>query len=233
MLQCRTCLGPLPFPWLSPCTPCLRTHDGEGPSWGGSELAQGRSAMSFAGHSYRVFKQWKISPTVRLNDWARALATGSTELEWMGTHADVIVPMPQSLQRSFELGHWPAGTLAGWITRDLGLPLKNLLKPHRSGSQARRSLPDRHTVEMNFEARTDPGSRHQRWLLVDDVRTTGATLEAAARALRRMGARGPISAWTLGFRPVLKRGPQGVQAPLRSHPIQTRSHRGPEHLWQA
>jgi predicted amidophosphoribosyltransferase len=229
MLPCRVCLEPVPFPWLSPCSTCLLpSEDPPARLWQGEEIAVGRSARSFCGSSYRVFKEWKARPTRRLVQWARAGSSRASELDWIRDHADLLIPMPQGHRRSIELGHWPAGMLALWISKALNLPVRALLRPHQSGRQALRSLSDRHRSSMIFSGANQAQGLFQagaaRWLLIDDLRTTGATLEAAARALRGHGARGPIAAWTLGFRPVIPRTQPAVRGRHRTHPSGTQFH---------
>jgi ComF family protein len=108
--------------------------------------------------------------------------------------ADLVVPVPLHWRRLFLRRYNQAGLLASMVSRDSGLKLApDLLRRRRwTGSQA--GLPARErrrNVRLAFDV-------HPRWaeelqdksvLLVDDVLTTGATVEACARALERGGAR--------------------------------------------
>ena len=101
--------------------------------------------------------------------------------------ADGVVPVPLHAKRERERGFNQADDLA----RGLGLPVIPLLRRVKStrpqvelAASARRL-----NVEGAFEVIDLPGRPPQVLVLVDDVTTTGATLEACARVLREAGAR--------------------------------------------
>lgn len=115
-------------------------------------------------------------------DAARRLAGGAP---------DFVAPVPMHPARLRERGFHPAGELARAVAKTLGVPVdRRALRPLRAtASQTgldRRAR--RRNVEGAFAAR--PGLRGVACVaLVDDVVTTGATLAACARALRRAGVR--------------------------------------------
>src|SRR5260221_7684489 len=109
-----------------------------------------------------------------------------------GLDADVVVPVPLHRNRERERGYNQADLIARPLARRLKLP-------HRAVLLVRtRPRPDKHvlSLEERWESvrgafATRPGSQvdNLRVLLVDDVMTTGATLDACARALRAAGAK--------------------------------------------
>lgn len=198
MPQCRICQTRSLTIWHSPCQGCL-AHAPAMPSGAGS-------AAILTGIPYRVFKQWKIRPTPRLDRWAKNLALTRCQLDWVRDRADYLHPIPQAPQRSRELGHWPAGDLARWLGRETGLPVIQLLHPHQQGQQGRRSRCERQARLLHLEPLRQspvfrlPITRSARILLIDDIRTTGGTLRAAQESLAVLGFENVYS-WTLGLRP--------------------------------
>jgi len=109
--------------------------------------------------------------------------------------ADVVVPVPLHRQRERERGYNQAALIAKPLAKRLGLPYKSVLLTRI------RPRPDKHL--LSYEERwesvrgafaTRPGSQvdNLRVLLVDDVMTSGATLDSCAKTLRGAGARSVI-----------------------------------------
>ena len=109
--------------------------------------------------------------------------------------ADVVVPVPLHRQRERERGYNQAALISKPLAKKLKLPHKAVLLMRT------RARPDKQvlSLEERWESvrgafATRPGSQvdNLRVLLVDDVLTTGATLDACARALRDAGAKAVI-----------------------------------------
>ena len=102
---------------------------------------------------------------------------------------DVIVPVPLHRSRLRQRGYNQAQLLANGVSTELGLPLEpNLLVRVRQGKTqvGSHAMERQANVRDAFEAaRLSPGLRV---LLVDDVTTTNATLDAATSALKQAGA---------------------------------------------
>ena len=107
--------------------------------------------------------------------------------------ADAVVPVPLHALRAWQRGFNQADDLA----RELDLPVWRVLKRRRHGPpQATLPAAQRHgNVRSAFALRRERSARRQARLhnrvvvLVDDVMTTGATLEACARVLLDAGVR--------------------------------------------
>ena len=109
--------------------------------------------------------------------------------------ADVVVPVPLHRERQRERGYNQAALISKPLAKKLRLPHKAVLLMRT------RARPDKQvlSLEERWESvrgafATRPGSQvdNLRVLLVDDVLTTGATLNACARALRDAGAKSVI-----------------------------------------
>lgn len=102
---------------------------------------------------------------------------------------DAVVPVPLHGTRLRERGFDHVAILGRALARILGVPLRpeRLRRLRATPSQAGLDAAGRmDNVRGAFAARPDSG--RPRVLLFDDVRTTGATLEAAASALHASGA---------------------------------------------
>jgi len=103
---------------------------------------------------------------------------------------DAVIAMPMHWRKRWERGFNQAELLARPIVRRYGLKLANNLRRARyTTAQAGLSESNRQANAKNsFSLRRPEELRGKRILLVDDVFTTGATLRAAAAALKQAGA---------------------------------------------
>ena len=102
------------------------------------------------------------------------------------------VPLHESRVR--ERGFDQAGLVAQWAGNIFGIPHETFLhRTHKSAPQARTSHEERKVGEMDGMFAVIPGaSIPPHVLLCDDVFTSGATMDAAARALKEAGA---VTVW--------------------------------------
>jgi len=129
-----------------------------------------------------------------------------------GLLAEAVTWAPTSPQRRRRRGFDQAELLARALGRDIGLPAFPLLKRVDAAGQTGRSRSQRFCAPA-FAARRSPPPAV---LLVDDVITTGATLQAAANCLVKAGAE-RVDAVVAGATPLpSSRKPSGV-ATMRSH----------------
>jgi ComF family protein len=108
--------------------------------------------------------------------------------------ADVIVPVPlhyaRLASRGFNQSAWLAEALSQWTGVPVSIDaLKRTRRTPTQGGLSARAR--RRNVAGAFELRPSRAGHVEgkRVLLIDDVLTTGATLSACTRALKRAGAR--------------------------------------------
>jgi len=113
--------------------------------------------------------------------------------------ADVIVPVPLHRSRLRERGYNQAALLAQALGNEIGLPVRKdwLVRTRATPPQVGLDASERKmNVAGAFHCRDGDAVAGCRVLLVDDVCTTGATLESCSLALRQAGARS-VWAFTL------------------------------------
>ncbi len=140
-----------------------------------------------------LLKYERITPLVR--PLGERLAAAAAEMAGF----DAIVPAPLHWRRRWERGFNQADLLARETSRRIGVPLdRRLLRTRPTPPQAGLSASERRrNVRGAFRAAGERGGiRGKKLIVVDDVMTTGATLEACARALKRAGAE-QVAALTL------------------------------------
>jgi competence protein ComFC len=154
-----------------------------------------RSYAAYDGALVRAIVMLKFERMEPLGAWFadRLVEVALGEAETFAV--DVVVPVPLHFERERERGYNQADLIAKPLARRLGLPYRAVLLMRT------RPRPDKQVLSLSerWESvrgafATRPGSQVDklRVLLVDDVVTTGATLDACAKALRGAGAKSVI-----------------------------------------
>lgn len=170
---CARCGAPTAWP-VERCRECA-----------GRRLAfvRARAAVEYDEAIRRVVAGWKERGLRGLAVWAAEIVRETLPRP----DVDCIVPIPADRDRWLKRGHHAASGLARELGTCWDLPVEPLLVRTRP-STPQRGLDDtarRRNVRGAFRARAAPATV----LLVDDVYTTGATVNAAASLLRKAGAR--------------------------------------------
>lgn len=150
-----------------------------------------RAVMTYDDYARRLVGGLKYADRGDLAPWmARWMATAGRELL---ADCEIVIPVPLHRLRLHRRRANQSAELARNIARLAGLDYQPqaLLRHRRTRQQVGLSSLERaRNVQGAF--RVDPRQRmvieNRRVLLVDDVHTTGATVRACSRALRRAGA---------------------------------------------
>jgi len=117
------------------------------------------------------------------------------------SEATIIIPVPLSARRRLERGFNQAETIAAVIASETGLRVETGVLERTAHTAIHRVAMDRKAREMSvakaFKLSQPEKSKGKDILLVDDVLTSGATVSACARILKKGGAR-TIRVFTLG-----------------------------------
>ena len=143
---------------------------------------------------YRFKYEGKAKLAGPLGEWMAERFPHFPELR----SATLLVPVPLHPHRLRERGFNQAELLAQVLSKKLGIPTRTILRRIRpTHPQWNLDRKKRLTnVSDAFEPAQPEKLQGESVLLIDDVATTGSTLEACAGALRRAKA-GKVWAWTL------------------------------------
>ncbi|HLF79523.1 MAG TPA: ComF family protein [Dehalococcoidia bacterium] len=194
---CATCFDGLPLAdgprcdvcWLPVWSAYCRACETNEPAF--SAL---RSAFRYTGevrtlvHAFKYGGQSSLAPSLAA-PMLDACVTG-------GLRADVVVPVPVTGLRRRTRGYNQAGLLAAELARALDLPATEALRRRGfAGQQARSASAEerRRNVAGVFAVAKPEAIEDRRVLLVDDIATTCATLDACAQRLLDAGARDVVA----------------------------------------
>ena len=136
-------------------------------------------------HRFKYDREFSLR--LPLAEWA---AEGLADERLRARPFDAFVPVPLHHARFREREFNQAGELARLLSRRTGVPLLNALRRIRYTST--QTVLDRHERMENlrnaFRVRHSPAVQHRHLVLVDDIFTTGSTVDECARVLRAAGA---------------------------------------------
>lgn len=158
----------------------------EKPSFDGA-----RSAVRYEGVAGEALRQLKYEHALWLAPDLAEILYRCLQAEFPSLEFDQVVPVPLHHVRQRERGYNQSAVLAEELGKKLGLKAScsTLRRNRPTSTQTNLTAPQRlSNVKNAFEPRKGKRLSGKRILLVDDVMTTGATVNACAKALKTGGA---------------------------------------------
>ncbi len=143
------------------------------------------------GRVQRLLHKLKYKGAQELGDHLGQLYGSVLSENFYAPHFDLILPVPLHKQKLRKRGYNQADSFARGLARAMEIPWssKVLMRVMHTETQTKKSRFERwQNVEQVFRVRDAQLVNTKRVLLVDDVMTTGATLEACALVLLEAGA---------------------------------------------
>lgn len=181
-LRCAGCGAP-GSPWCSLCADSLLASTTSHRQSGAVERLTVLAADT--GPVGRLVRRWKDGPDASLSGIIAGLGRVAAASLPSGSEPSMVTWVPSARGRRRSRGFEPGRVVAGGVGRHLGVRPVRLLRRLDSATQRGRDASHRQT-DIRISSR---GRVMGDVLLVDDVVTTGASMQVAADALRRSGAR--------------------------------------------
>ena len=155
----------------------------------------GRTNITAATAFYYFQKKSKVQELVHALKYRNRTEVGTTIGEWIGAALteshnfngiDTIVPVPLHPRRLRTRGYNQSDFIAAGISKAIKVPIINkvLIRSSYTGTQTKLGKFNRwENVKEIFQLKDPEAIKGKHILLVDDVITTGATLEACANVL--------------------------------------------------
>ena len=147
------------------------------------------SAFNYQGSVPDLITRWKYQGMIELTDYiAKLVAELTAKGKLSMPDHDLVTVIPSHWQRRLTRGFDPVWLLANALAKKglVDRPLSTLKASKRMPYQHLKRLDERHISSDHFQATESVFGK--KTLLLDDVVTSGSTLNAAAAALRSAGA---------------------------------------------
>jgi ComF family protein len=189
--RCPTCAAPTPGPWS--CGRCIKRP----PAYNRVVVA-----LDYLSPVDFLITGLKYGRNLAA---ARVLALPLARLLESEPYPDIVIPMPIAVSRLRERGFNQASEIARHVCRTFDVDLKERIAQRVSAQQSQTALPFRDRARnVRGAFRCDADLNGKTVAIVDDVITTGATLNELASVLKRAGAQEVIG-WIAARTPLQSR----------------------------
>ncbi len=179
---CCSCGKPLESAVMEYCADCTKTRH---------EYRQGRAVFSYQGPVRGILYRYKYS---NRRDYTEFLASEAARLygSWAGgLGISMVIPVPLSAERKRRRGYNQADLFARRFAALCGLPYhpQMLIRTRNTVPQKELSAIERKNNLKNAFKINENVVNLKRILLIDDIYTTGSTIDAAALVLKQSGVK--------------------------------------------
>lgn len=153
--------------------------------WGKAKIAQSSACFNFVKgeKTQKLIHEFKYKGNKNLGEFFGDIMSSKSEIF---KNIDLICPVPSTNKKTRKRGYNQAEELAKSVAKATNIPMKTLLqKKKEKGSQTSKDVYHRHLeLSESFTLKTIP-SQAKHILLIDDVITTGATLNSCAEKIEK------------------------------------------------
>jgi ComF family protein len=177
--------------------PCTRTAETCGQCQMQFSLSRVRALGLYVPPFDKLVHAFKYSGKTKVGELLGQALAALVQQDEVLSSADVVCPVPLHPARLRERGFNQSLLLAAAVSMNTRIPLvEGLLRTRYTPTQTTKASPEKRlkNVRGAFQIRPDAGIAGKTVLLVDDVMTTGATLDQAAQAMLKGGAASVLGA---------------------------------------
>ena len=191
-ILCNNCLDYLPVPKSPLCLKCGRPVKKTGFCRYCTEktyIDHGRAFMLFIPPADKIIHHFKYRKKTSYSKFLGRAMANLIHTDHYLKKAEMIVPVPLFWWKYLRRGYNQAALLADAICSENGLVIKDIIKRTRNTrSQTRLTDNDRRKNILNAFMIKNNCIKEKRIILIDDVMTTGVTINECAKVLKQAGA---------------------------------------------
>lgn len=195
---CPDCLEQIERIGKSRCEICGKGFTGETPDRRCGDclghqpaFARARAFARYQDPMLSIIHRFKYNRGFYFLDWMIQGLLGVYQREFSEEKFELLVPIPLHWRRILRRGYNQAFILAKPLSQKLGIPIAPgaLIRTRNTEAQAGLSPAQRkENVKKSFRVKSQKLVAEKRILLIDDVITTGITINEAAKTLKKAGA---------------------------------------------
>jgi ComF family protein len=197
-LLCLRCLHQLPFTRFEK----IKGNPVEKIFWGRIPIEFAASLLYFTKGSTveRLLHQLKYRSKKEVGIYCGRLMGQALKKSGCPEKIDFIIPLPLFKKKERQRGYNQAKLICDGLSETLSIPVSTEIveRIESTETQTHKNRVERWlNMQGRFRLKTSDEIQNKHLILVDDVITTGATLESCAQELLKAGAR--VSIYTLGY----------------------------------